>query len=141
MSELRRRIFGASRDSTPASTPELSREGSPVGTQEYRVIPAKRLESLTSSEKRKGSKRRNIWIFGLGGLFGVLVAAFFASSNEFMDLASLKDMNLDSILDVLPAGLIRDAQDLQASASSPVFYRLRRTDELETYTLFLLAET
>lgn len=32
-----------------------------------------------------------------------------------MDLAMLRDMNLDSIMDVLPAGLIKDARDLQVS--------------------------
>jgi hypothetical protein len=49
----------------------------------------------------------------LGGLFGIIVAGFFASSNDVFDMQALKDMNLDSIMDVLPAGLIKDAQALQ----------------------------
>lgn len=121
MAELRRRIFGTS--SSPAATPEPSREGSPAGSDDYRIIPAKKLQKLTSSSKSKGSKRRNFWIFGLGGLFGIVVAGFFASSNDMMmDLASLKDMNLDSLLDVLPAGLINDARDLQVSDARHIIF-------------------
>jgi len=118
MSALRRRIFGTSGDSTPALTPERSREGSPAGGHDYRVVPADKLDTLSSSSKKgNGSKRRNFWIFGLGGLFGIILAGFFASNNEFMDLTSFNNMNLDSILDVLPAGLINDARDLQVSSS------------------------
>ena len=125
MSALRRRIFGTSGDSTPALTPEQSREGSPAGSHDYRVVPADKLDTLSSSSKKgNGSKRRNFWIFGLGGLFGILLAGFFASSNEFMDLASFTDMNLDSILDVLPAGLINDARDLQVSSSFSIIRSL-----------------
>lgn len=112
MSALRRRIFGSGGDDTPVETPEPSREGSPVAGQEYKVVPAKEVEK-SKAKKPKSTKRRNIWMFGLGGLFGIVVAGAFASSNEFMDLAYLKDMNLDSIFDVLPAGLIQDAQALQ----------------------------
>lgn len=116
MSGLRRRIFGGgSADSTPVSTPEPSREGSPARGEDYRVVPAKQLKKLSKASKSKGSKRRNVWIFGLGGLFGILVAGFFASNNDMMDLASLKDMNLDSVFDVLPAGLMNDVRDLQVS--------------------------
>lgn len=39
-----------------------------------------------------------------------------------MDLAYLKDMNLDSIFDVLPAGLINDARDLQRHERDAVNY-------------------
>lgn len=125
MSELRRRIFGTSDGSSPVATPEPSREGSPAGNEDYRIIPAKKLQKLTKSSKSKGGKRRNAWIFGLGGLFGIIVAGFFASSNDMMDLASFKDMNLDSLLDVLPAGLINDARDLQVSGTQRDLFVLR----------------
>lgn len=118
MSELRRRIFGLGGDSTP--TPEASRESTPAaGGDDYKVIKAEKLKDLSGKQKKgKSSKRRNAWIFTLGGLFGIIVAGFFASSNDIMDLAYLKDMNLDSIFDVLPAGLIKDAQDLQVRHGS-----------------------
>lgn len=120
MSEFRRRIFGTSGD--PASaTPEPYREGSPAGSRGDGVDATKHHKN-TKSSKPKSSKRRNVWIFGLGGVFGILLAGFFASSNEFMDLAYLKDMNLDSIFDVLPAGLINDARDLQRHERDAVNY-------------------
>jgi phospholipid:diacylglycerol acyltransferase len=112
MSGLRRRIFGTSSSDSPSLTPEQSREGTPT-SEEVRVVSAKKLQKLTDSHKKRGTKRRNAWIFGLGGLFGIIVAGFFASSNDVFDMQALKDMNLDSIMDVLPAGLIKDAQALQ----------------------------
>ncbi|KAK4497868.1 hypothetical protein PRZ48_010523 [Zasmidium cellare] len=130
MSTLRRRIFGtsgrndessdSSRDASPAPAPKEA------GGDAYRVIPKEKLEKLRAGVKQKGSKRRNAWVFGLGGLFGVLLAGFFASSNGSLDklvtMAGLEDMNLDSILDVLPAGLIREVRDLQSREKEAVDY-------------------
>jgi phospholipid:diacylglycerol acyltransferase len=116
MSGLRRRIFGSS--DTPSLTPEQSREGTP-SSEEVRVVSAKKLDALTAAHKaKKGTKRRNAWVFGLGGLFGLVAAGFFASSNEMLDIQALKDLSLDSVFDVLPAGLIKDAQELQVGSSS-----------------------
>lgn len=109
MSTLRRRIFGGT---PPSSDP--SRDNSPSRGEELHVVPAKKLKKLVKSEQSvKGSKRQKLWLFGLGGVFGVAIAAFFAGGNEMIDLKALSDMNLDSIFDVLPAGLIKDAQNLQ----------------------------
>lgn len=110
MSSLRRRIFGSSGDSTPTSR---SSSPTPAGGDELQVIPDKELKKLSKTGHKTGRKRWNAWIFGLGGLFGVAVAAFFAGNNEMLDLRAIADVNLDSILDVLPAGLVKDAQDLQ----------------------------
>lgn len=87
------------------------------------MVPSKNLEKLVSKKaSSKYGRRRNAWVFGLGGLFGILLAGFFASNNggleKLVDFAGLQDMNLDSFLDVLPAGLIREVQDLQVSCSS-----------------------
>ncbi|KAK4574166.1 phospholipid:diacylglycerol acyltransferase [Recurvomyces mirabilis] len=127
MSELRRRIFGVG---SPESTPSSSRDVSPAPQQKdgatgesYKVIPAAKLDKLS---KKKGTRRRNFWIFALGGIFGILVAGFFASSNggldKMVELAGLQDMNLDSLLDVLPAGLIKDVRDLQNNEKAAVSY-------------------
>ena len=128
MSDLRRRIFGAG---TPDSSPSSSRDASPGPSPlqhedgEYKVIPKPTLDKLreeVKQVKRKGTKRRNFWIFVLGGLSGIFVAGFFASSDGSLDklveLAGIRDMNLDSILDVLPAGLIKDVQNLQVRSLS-----------------------
>ena len=141
MSELRRRILGDSSSSpspTPGRTPspaEVSRahpdSPKPDPDNDTVQVPRNKLEQLnqhirsTSSKraqlkKTKISKRRYAWIFGLGGLFGVVVAAFFAGSNDMIDLASLMNLNLDSLLDVLPAGVVKDAQELQVF--SPSYY-------------------
>ena len=112
MSFLRRR-FGYPLSSESAS-PIESREPSPgpdgKRPSNLRVITAEQLHTL----KKKGkSKRKNAWIFGLGGRFGLVVAGFFASSNEMIDLKSLENVNLESILDALPAGFVRSAQQMQ----------------------------
>lgn len=118
MSDLRRRIFGVG---TPDSTPSSSRDNSPAPARpgdkatDYKIVSAQQLEK--SKQKQHGRKRRNVWVFGLGGLFGILAAGFFASPtgslDRLVDMAGWNDLNLDSILDVLPAGLINDVQKLQ----------------------------
>lgn len=123
---LRRRIFGSSGNSEPASresspTPEPTIQ--PGGGDNLRVLPATTLHALkrtashkSHTQKPHGLKRRNLWIFGLGGLFGVALAAFFAGSNDMIDLAGLAaDLNIDAVWEALPAGLIKDAKDIQVS--------------------------
>ncbi|KAF2773707.1 LACT-domain-containing protein [Teratosphaeria nubilosa] len=136
MGDLRRRIFGVG---TPDSTPSISREASPAppkgqdgaddGTskaEKYKIVTEEKLKSLTKTKTVAGRKRRNAWIFVLGGVFGVFVAGFFASStgsiDRLVDLAGLQDLNLDSFLDVLPTGLIRDIQAMQSSEKDAVSY-------------------
>jgi phospholipid:diacylglycerol acyltransferase len=128
MSELRRRIFGSVGTADTDSTPSSSRDVSPApghkeqNGEQYKVVPRRKLERMRSDVKemrKKGTKRRAAWIFVLGGLFGIFVAGFFASNNgsleKWVQFAGIKDMNLDSLLDVLPAGMIKDVHDLQVS--------------------------
>ncbi|KAF2478141.1 LACT-domain-containing protein [Lindgomyces ingoldianus] len=117
MSFLRRRFGGGG---TGSST-EPSREPTPDldKADDLRVITAKKLHNLSQP---KNSKKRNFWIFGLGGVFGLVVAAFFAGSNDMIDLSGLEGMNLESIFDALPAGLISDAQQLQKHERDAVNY-------------------
>jgi hypothetical protein len=68
--------------------------------------------------KRTG-KRRNGLIFTLGGIFGVFLALFFANQNE-LSLEALMDLNLDALIDVIPAGVLRDAK--QFSVGDCFFY-------------------
>jgi phospholipid:diacylglycerol acyltransferase len=145
MSDLRRRIFGAG--GSPDSTPSSSRDASPAPIQredgEYKIVPKPKLDKLKKEVKevrKKGTRRRNVWVFALGGLFGIFLAGFFASNNGSLDklveMAGISDMNLDTLLDVLPAGLIRDVQDLQVRnfTAALLLRRLMLTE------VFLIAE-
>ena len=78
--------------------------------KEYRVVPAARLRSL---ERPKGVRRRYAWIFILGGIFGLTIAAFFADRGDILDLTSFTGVHLESIYEVLPAGFVKDARELQ----------------------------
>lgn len=162
MSGLRRRIFGVGpgEDDSPASTRAPSpapttRSRSPANNEtsdragdELVSVPFRKLERLNSyvtqaherSKSRpktvRGRKRRNIWIFGLGGLFGLVMAGFFANSTDVIDLSYLKEMNLDSIMDVLPAGLVREAHELQVCRPSLPSACQDKTDmEKDAYTM------
>ena len=126
MSELRRRIFAGvgSPDETPSSSREHSpAPGSGLDGKDYKVVPVKRLEKLKKN-RNWHYKRRTFWVFTLGGLLGILVGGFFfARSNGGLDnlaeMVGMKDINFDMILDVLPAGLIKDVQDIQVGDALP----------------------
>lgn len=150
MAGLRRRIFGPGVDDddsaarAPSPAPTIRRRATDNdavnGNEEADLVsvPLAKLESLNSyvsdtadklksrSKHGKGLKKR--YIFGLGGIFGLLLAGFFAANEaDVFDLSQLQHMNLDSIIDVLPAGLIKDAHELQVCSAldSPV---LNHTD-------------
>lgn len=115
MSFLRRRFGGGTKDDSPIE----SREPSPAPGQprpsNLRVITAEQLHTLKNKGK---SKKKNVWIFVLGGVFGLLVAGFFASNNEMIDLKSLENVNLESIMDALPASFVRSAQQMQVRVTT-----------------------
>jgi phospholipid:diacylglycerol acyltransferase len=72
--------------------------------------------------QKKGRKRRAGLIFTLGGIFGLILAAFFAERNELISLDMLSDFNLDSVFDVIPAGILKEARDLQKTEKSAINY-------------------
>lgn len=102
MSSLRRRLLGG-------SSTEPSLDPSPTQGEQITLIPTAELKTLT---QKKRSKRRNGLIFGLGGLFGIVVAAFFANQHDVINFEGLMDLNLDSLIDVIPAGIVKDARDI-----------------------------
>jgi phospholipid:diacylglycerol acyltransferase len=63
------------------------------------------------------SKRRNGFIFVLGGLFGIFIALFFANQSEVISLDSLMDLNLDSLMDAIPQGIVSDVRQFSVSDS------------------------
>ncbi|KAI5466493.1 Lecithin:cholesterol acyltransferase-domain-containing protein [Mariannaea sp. PMI_226] len=60
----------------------------------------------------KTRKRRNTFIFFLGSLFGIIAAGFFASSNDLIEFPEFSDLTVESLFEVLPAGLVKDMRDL-----------------------------
>ena len=101
MSGLRRRVFGDRSSSEPLGDP------SPTKSEPVTLVLDSHLKKLKSRKRWS----RGV-IFGLGGLFGVVIAAFFADRHDVINLEGFMDLNLESLLDVIPAGIINDAKDL-----------------------------
>lgn len=101
MSSLRNRLLG-----------KPARERSPSKAAEVRLAP---ISKITTGNHHKTRKRRNGFIFLLGGLFGIAVAGFFAGKSDLIEFPEFVDLSMDSLLDVLPAGFVRDAKDLAVS--------------------------
>jgi phospholipid:diacylglycerol acyltransferase len=99
---LRKRIPGLS--STPSPD---SREESPAKAEEVVLAPKSKV-----AHHGKTRKRRNGLIFFLGGLFGIVVAGFFAGRSDLIEFPEFRELSMDSLLDVLPAGFVSDARDL-----------------------------
>ena len=118
MSTLRRRIVNVFRHS-PTPSPNPSRDGTPDPNEEVRLVSAKKLEKLT---KRSQSKRRSGITFALGGLLGLVLALAFAQSQDIVKLEGLLEVNLDSLLDALPAGIVKDVKDLSKAEREVVNY-------------------
>lgn len=122
MQGLRRRVVG---DASPAPSSESSRQPSPDRTEKLRVISENHLKTLktaTKNTRKSFGKRRAGLLFTLGSLFGVFLAVYFVGSSEVLDLAGLLDVNLDSIFDVLPAGLVHEAKEFQKSEKDAINY-------------------
>ncbi|GKT55549.1 phospholipid:diacylglycerol acyltransferase [Colletotrichum tofieldiae] len=109
------------------SSSALRRRALPVDTQVESESSTPRDESPEKSEntthvvhhvKPKTRKRRNGAIFLLGSLFGIIAAGFFAKSNDLIDFPELGELSMDSLFDVLPAGLVKDMRDLVVSNTS-----------------------
>ncbi|KAI9373715.1 phospholipid:diacylglycerol acyltransferase [Aspergillus egyptiacus] len=100
-------------NTTPA---DLSPETTPSPTAVK--PPLKKKESFLRKPK---SKRRNGLIFLLGGIFGLLCAVFFANQQE-ISLDSLMDLNLETLMDVIPQSIMREARDFTQQERDTVSY-------------------
>ena len=107
MNILRRRNAGNNVPSNETTRDELSE---PDDDEDLSVQTAKHLHGL-AKKNGVGSKRRTAWIFIFGGLFGVVVAAFFLGHSE-IDFSILQDVGL---ADILPSGVMSYARELQVS--------------------------
>ncbi|KAH6614775.1 Lecithin:cholesterol acyltransferase-domain-containing protein [Chaetomium sp. MPI-SDFR-AT-0129] len=105
-STLRRRLPGIDNPSeTPTPQDESSDEDGNPGAKLKDV-------KTVHVHRPKTRKRRNTAIFLLGSLFGIIAAGFFAKSNDLIGFPELGDLTMDSFLDVLPAGLVKDMREL-----------------------------
>jgi len=117
---LRKRKAGHS--SSPAS-----RDTSLTKAEDVQLAPASKIKTPEDEEmieehhkKKKHGKRRNWLVFGLGGLFGIVVAGFFAGKSDLIDFPEFSELSVDSFMDVLPAGFVREARDIAVCLSSSV---------------------
>ena len=104
------------RDS-PIDSP--TRGNTPEPGEESKLVSKKKLDQLL---QRRPSKKRSSLIFALGGLVGLLLAAFFAQQNDVIKLQGLLDVNLDSLMDVLPSTVVKDAKDLSKAEREATNY-------------------
>ncbi|KAI5854083.1 LACT-domain-containing protein [Durotheca rogersii] len=104
-STLRRRAPGVDSPETSSPVP-TPRDDSPAKSDDNKI------EVVRHEYRPKTRKRRNTFIFLLGSLFGLIAAGFLAQTNDLIELPEIGELSMDSLLDVLPAGLIRDMTDL-----------------------------
>lgn len=107
---LRRRPVVHEESPSPTPTPtDTPRTASPAREEKEKKIHV-------VHHKPRTRKRRNTFIFLLGSLSGI-IAAGFAKTNDLIDFPEIGDlgMSMDSLLDVLPAGLVKDMSDLVVS--------------------------
>lgn len=127
-STLRRRVLGGGGDGDADadannSTPTTPSESPTPSVRDDDDSPARPGEKVKVVHHRhqplsKTRKRRNTFIFLLGSLFGILLAGFLANNNELISLPEIGDLSMDSILDVLPAGLAKDMREFVVCSRS-----------------------
>ncbi|KAI9044473.1 phospholipid:diacylglycerol acyltransferase [Aspergillus affinis] len=112
---LRRRLAKDDKDDAPSEP----NDAQPASSPSSRPPPPEKFGSFVTKPR---SKRRNGLIFALGGLFGILVAVLFANQQDVISLESLMDLNLDSLMDVIPQGIVRDAREFSQHERDTVNY-------------------
>ena len=117
---VRRRLVGKDMEcetaSETASETSTSREPSP--DIQHEVTPTVKI----IHKRPKTRKRKTTAIFLLGSLFGIIAAGFFAKSNDLIDLPlpEFKELSMDSLFEVLPAGFVKEMRDLVVSENNSV---------------------
>jgi len=121
MSGLRRRIVDEVKDSPSSPSPgEVTAE--PNEETKLTSTTGEKLGQSGGSKGSKGSKRKSSLIFILGGILGLCVALFFAQQQEVIKLEGILDVNLDSLMDAIPVGIVNDAKDLTKAERDAVNY-------------------
>lgn len=116
MSGLRRR-FGRVFNSTPPSSRDTTPD--PAKGDEIKLVSKAKYDKLT---QKKSSRRRSTLYFILGGLLGLVAALFLAEQQDVIKLEGLFDVNLDSLMDVIPSSIVKDAKALTKTERDAVNY-------------------
>lgn len=116
---LRRRL---AKDDDVQQTKDKSRDDKGKSSPDTKTVVIQEKPQSGSFFSRPKSKRRNGLIFALGGIFGIFVALFFANQQDVISLESLMDLNLDTLIDVIPQGIIRDAREFTQHERDAVSY-------------------
>ncbi|KAH1450524.1 hypothetical protein KXW57_008316 [Aspergillus fumigatus] len=116
---LRRRL---AKDDDVQQTKDKSRDDKGKSSPNTKTVVIQEKPQSGSFFSRPKSKRRNGLIFALGGIFGIFVALFFANQQDVISLESLMDLNLDTLIDVIPQGIIRDAREFTQHERDAVSY-------------------
>jgi hypothetical protein len=81
------------------------------------------LEATKRHAHSKKQKKRSTWLtFTIGGLAGLLLAGAAAKNQDMVRLELLRDLSLDSIIDVIPAGILKEASDISQREKAAVSY-------------------
>ncbi|PLB40870.1 phospholipid:diacylglycerol acyltransferase [Aspergillus candidus] len=103
----------------PSSAPSDPNSGSSSSNTVTQTVEKKKGDSFLTKPR---SKRRNSLIFLLGGLFGILFALFFANQQDVISLDSLLDLNLDTLMEAIPQGIVWDAREFTQHERDAVNY-------------------
>lgn len=87
------------------------KEESPAKAEPVELAPVSKIDK-SGEHHPKSRRKRNGFIFFLGGLFGIVAAGFFANKSDLIEFPELGDI---SLMDVLPAGFMKDARELAVS--------------------------
>ena len=144
MSALRRRVFGSNQPTIPTPAQTGRRASDPVISpievdDDEKRKQIEKEQGLAASSgawigeriqhvkhvyhtERKPSKRRSTGLVLLGILIGFLATGWFANQQGVINLENLLDVNLESLIDVIPAGVLKDARELQKAEREAVSY-------------------
>jgi phospholipid:diacylglycerol acyltransferase len=83
--------------------------------------PAEKSVEKKHEPPQKRKKRSLGLTFAIGGVVGLLLAGL-AKNRDMVSLELIQDLKLDSIIDVIPAGILKEASDLSQSEKEAVSY-------------------
>ena len=113
-------------DSTSPAGPPSPGTGDPGDsrseTTEAEATEASAAVAVVVAPSKKQKKRSTWLIFVVGGIAGLLLAGAAAKNQDLVKMELLRDLSLDSIIDVIPAGILKEASDISQREKDAVSY-------------------